>query len=608
MATAPSYAASYIKVEGTSGNACYVLQPSSSFPSSASFPSENTRPPNRANLMPLATIDEQKSYAVLDSGQRPVEGQRWFPSSKREACDSTPRSTVNPSHRRHSSALQTVKDQLADIITKSEDSFQHVRSNLRAVHARPLTHPARGCPPLNLPRAQLPQHYANKQKSNGGLRSFFWDALHRVRRASGRSSQVPLAGSNHREQGDNCEREIQDPQHTRTDQQLNRHDLCAELGVHTPKIYRFPWHRDTGSGSGNQRDDALSANSVSTMSYTSPPPLNLSRLEPSSSSFGLEGSSPSSSANATSAGRSRPNSNPFPLTSTPNLPHHVRDDASTLYTFDGIPLYRQNAPSLRAYDCNADTSLCSSTMYSSSIIGVDLDLQHPQPDTRLRNSNPSAAVIESPTAQTHSITSSVLPVLLPLAEASGIVHRNRVDSNVSFLSPSGNLIQPKESKSGHSREASGILEDTAYEPVRPTVLPSKHERVPSVGLPAHVQYERNIQCAYMDTPMRIKRSLVKGCDGIVRVETVRSRANTISSDLTTETTRYRMRAPSFPVQTHVRSAKGVLSTDDLVRKKKEVDTKLGWTLSGCFCQPWDNPSEKAKACLDGLTNKTTTAR
>lgn len=229
--------------------------------------------------------------------------------------------------------------------------------------------------------------------------------------------------------------------------------------------------------------------------------------------------------------------------------HRSRDDRPDRYTVDGTAIYRSTAPSLYDHDRARDISLCStaSTSYSGPVVRIDLDLQQGNSNSPCRSSTPVWFGIPAPNQSQqkteratpaprhgppHSITSSALPALLPIAAASGIVQPNQATRGVSFYSPSGNLIQADQNSRSHpsSREP----KTTHYHTVlsfssgpsarpRPTTLPLTTPPQSSMPLPPHISKPKQ-ECHHQrinsqiipETVTSSSSSKVKGCGGVMQ--------------------------------------------------------------------------------------------
>ncbi|KAF2449285.1 hypothetical protein P171DRAFT_189183 [Karstenula rhodostoma CBS 690.94] len=139
-----------------------------------------------------------------------------------------------------------------------------------------------------------------------------------------------------------------------------------------------------------------------------------------------------------------------------------RDELATRYTPDGAFPQRNDGGSLDDFARNAsqNASFCStmSTSYSGTALGIDLDIQHEFPGATRRSVTPvwfspkeperpheppkyTLQLEETKPLRPRSITSSALTSLLPIAAAEGIVQQNLTMPQLTFYSPSGNLIQ-----------------------------------------------------------------------------------------------------------------------------------------------------------------------
>lgn len=222
---------------------------------------------------------------------------------------------------------------------------------------------------------------------------------------------------------------------------------------------------------------------------------------------------------------------------TPPYSQRSRDGHAGTYTFDGTPIYRSNAPSLYEFDRAREVSFSgtASTSYSSTILGIDLDL-HQETNLAIRRSITPVWVCapvpnrpqweqereEPPPGQLphRSITSSALPILLPIAAASGIVQPKHAVPYVSFYSPSGNLIQAEPSSSSSSpttsyyRKALSLSEQTA----RPAAVPLTTPPHSSIAVPTHLKQsqQHNQRPHHHHTRSHIvPQHAIRGCDGVI---------------------------------------------------------------------------------------------
>ncbi|KAF2471857.1 uncharacterized protein BDR25DRAFT_354361 [Lindgomyces ingoldianus] len=342
---------------------------------------------------------------------------------------------------------------------------------------------------------------------------------------------------------------------------------------------------------------------------------------------------------------------------TPTLSDRNRDDLSTRYTSDGVTLLRSNAPSLNEYDQARDASFGStlSTSYSGTVLGVDLDLQpqlppiprsstlawfSPEPTDQedivsepTDNKNQKGNAVDSKLTLPHSITSSALQALLPLAAASGIVRPNYATPHLSFYSPSGHLIQVDEESS--SANPSHPYKQPTFEPLaRPTLLPATTPPSPRARLPSNLRQQRH-HCHRHQThthsvPQTVVRSDIKGCDGMIRTNSLQPRSgvrrsvshpnpNPSPKPSKRKHTKHnslpwnRSRCKSAAVTSVSTPASNITLTRDrkkLQKKRKpavattargssvsELGPAVGFSLRVCFCQPWDGAGEAGRGCL-----------
>ncbi|KAF2001981.1 hypothetical protein P154DRAFT_533562 [Amniculicola lignicola CBS 123094] len=376
---------------------------------------------------------------------------------------------------------------------------------------------------------------------------------------------------------------------------------------------------------------------------------------------------------------------------TPIASNRSRDDVSTRYTFDGVPLYRSDAPSLFEYDRARDASFCSSnsTTYSGTVLGVDLDLHHAVPSRRgspslvpfgpqrtaqckrnrasyslhpkeasrmtFSKSNPSRSTATKKNAS-QSITSSALPILLPLAAASGIGHTNHASPRLSFVSPSGKLIQAESSSPPISSPTSTIPYPYPHpypfhnqlwpEPlIRPVLLPAMTPPSPTALLPGHLRPQRPQQQGYhhhSHTHIAPRITVtggdeVKGCDGVIRTRSLQPRSGVRHTRESASSTPSRSHTSAKPgyfrsrfhsaglrigTQRHPKggAGNGTGGGSKWYSYAGRRSSKLSWNRSPsmggrggakasgfgtaaalglriCFCQPWDGVGERADGCL-----------
>ncbi|KAF2744052.1 hypothetical protein M011DRAFT_528603 [Sporormia fimetaria CBS 119925] len=165
---------------------------------------------------------------------------------------------------------------------------------------------------------------------------------------------------------------------------------------------------------------------------------------------------------------------------------------------------------------------------SVSVLGIDLDLQ-PQyrgevsrpltpmyfgfPASKPQRTTSRASLALPIDARPRSVTSSALPVLLPLALATGIVQQDPAAPHLSVYSPTGRLIQA--APSPHPAPASSMRRrvSRASEPMaRPAVLPLSTPPQSTVAVPKYVRLTR--ASGHHHTRSRIvPRSSLSGSEG-----------------------------------------------------------------------------------------------
>ncbi|KAF2130506.1 hypothetical protein P153DRAFT_384773 [Dothidotthia symphoricarpi CBS 119687] len=245
-----------------------------------------------------------------------------------------------------------------------------------------------------------------------------------------------------------------------------------------------------------------------------------------------------------------------------------RHDIAAKYTFDDTSVPRNKTTSLAEVDCarytSRNASFCStmSTSYSGTVLGIDLDLQYglshqprrsrpatpvwftPQMAELERQASPSESTEwRQPTAAeptSHTMTSSALMTLLPVAMASGIVRRNYDTPKISFYSPSGNLIQPEGSPTpgasisdyggsptntisryNKTNLPSDYITTSGLPPPRPSLQPMTTPPTSKSPLPSHLRHHHNYRQPELShisscEPFLIPIPAVKGCGGVVR--------------------------------------------------------------------------------------------
>jgi hypothetical protein len=332
-----------------------------------------------------------------------------------------------------------------------------------------------------------------------------------------------------------------------------------------------------------------------------------------------------------------------------------------------------------------NASFCStlSTSYSGTVLGVDLDLQHDNSHSIRRSQSPppplwftpqmielerqasysdspeSANAIGSTQPPCRSITSSALTSLLPIAAASGIVRPNYDTPRISFYSPSGNLIQP-ESSSPHgtspseyggsrtvttphyNRHKVHVADSAGSLPTLPPLAPMTTPPIHKTPLPRHLRHHHKDHQPGLSRIDSDKTSvttgrLVKGCDGIVREDSLTPRSGILlphregrvqrSSklairDLKTEARFYKSRfltlaaAHSFvssmpkgkmlqtqridDYNTYAKTPHTVKSQTQKSGHREDALVPLAaHALRVCFCRPYDSAGTSTRATTAG---------
>lgn len=149
----------------------------------------------------------------------------------------------------------------------------------------------------------------------------------------------------------------------------------------------------------------------------------------------------------------------------------------------------------------------------------------------------------------HSITSSALTSLLPIAAASGIVQPNYNTPRISFYSPSGNLIQPEASSSPDAHPSSSVwvragtsrhsiskkyavscpAATACLPPSRPLLVPMTTPPTTVAPLPYHLRHHHNYQHIERSVISSYESlidpsSAIKGCGGIIRTPSLTPRS------------------------------------------------------------------------------------
>jgi hypothetical protein len=324
------------------------------------------------------------------------------------------------------------------------------------------------------------------------------------------------------------------------------------------------------------------------------------------------------------------------------LSSRSRDDFSPGCTLDEVPPFRHNPPSLREHDRSREPSFCStvSTSYSGTVLGIDMDLQQELPQTMRRTSTPvRLGTLPTPKA----ITTSALPVLLPLAAASGIVTRNHTTPQLSFFSPSGNLIQAEENACGSPTANTTQASHSTFSPfpkvreicARPAIVPLTTPPQSFMPLPQHLKKQQtrsrhsqsHIVPTLPDTNAVSVPGDLKCCDNVAERHsfTLRSGARRSSPDhskapfithdptgpnsyspmscRSTSRLLFRAVVSCTPSPNRTKKArKGIKyrATDagGLMRRRdaehrSEIGPRAGWATRIGFCQPWNGAGDTA---------------
>ncbi|KAF2178357.1 hypothetical protein K469DRAFT_336707 [Zopfia rhizophila CBS 207.26] len=597
---------------------------------------------NRPNGTPLATIIEKGSYSTLNSHGSLLDDSRQNPSLKINSGSTPEHNSRRPSKSLDEMALhkiQEIANQEIDEVTNTQSSLNF---NLRTPDPKknavlPINEVLSGRQHSEIP---LPQTVDNVTDSKG-LRSMLLGLLQNVQNASRRSrsfSSMTNQSTSETLWERSSTRETSHQTQHGDDQIAKNHPkrrAVCNLGAadKPPPASPMPGQAAPEFVAENSEwsltvDCNISPSIKTTRLLHLPPTAAKSEAE--SSSTTLMHPSHFSSLQSTCAtsipSTTRDAVQEYILSGTPTLSSRSRDDLSTRYTFDGVPIHRSNAPSLREYDRAREASFCSSvsTTYSGTVLGVDLDLQQ-QPITTPRSPTPvwflppftvqrggktpeacytheQAPATVPVHASSHSITSSALPILLPLAAASGIVRTNYATPHLSFYSPSGNLIQAEENIQPPEESSSHKSLSALDPPARPALLPATTASTPTVPLPAHLrhQHNRHHHTHTHTIPQTVITSGIKGCDGVIRRKSLQPRSGVRRS----------ASGPRSPNQQHQTGSRSPFnagaSCARVGRRHKRSSTvecielgagpTIGRTLRICFCQPWDGAGGRGSGC------------
>lgn len=655
-------------------------------------------PVNRSTRAPLATIIEQGSYSTLNSHGSLLSVGR-FPSTVETA------SPIRGSRRRSLSTDGKALHDIQEDLSREIDTFAVAMPQARLDRDHEAADPASGtATSLTSCRFQMQRSASSHsidepldhdvRKVKGFIRGVLQN-MRGVSRARSRSSSLSYAPIVERQDGPYSDSES-------TLQFGQQHESAK--AAFPPKLGRSASDclSEGAAISAVTKDQPMSRitpRSTIELSAWAHPPQRPSRSDAIGSGHS-PGSLPSVFPYQTATcAYERPFSTPVVHAGTRDVApgestvqattyHHDMFDISAQSTINGIPLCRGNlssnpeTSSVRDMFANQNSSFCStmSTSYSGTVLGVDLDLQHGFAYPIRRSQSPPAPVwftpqmeelerqafsSESPDSMKscaasrvpcHSITSSALTSLLPIAAATGIVQPNYNTPTISFYSPSGNLIQPDSSPcqrtsspdhsgspkittSYYNRQNGNIAISTGTRPTRPLLLPMTTPPTQRTPLPLHLRHHHNYRhpelsqtCSreFYVTP----NGTVKGCDGVVHEDTFTPRIGVffpreedevhrslkpVIHDLIAEARFYKARfiarvsAQSLaPTILKRKTAKGrrLYNHSTYAREPHINETRFresrcgvdalgpltGHLLGVCFCQPHD--SAGTSTCID----------
>ncbi|KAF2874567.1 hypothetical protein BDV95DRAFT_566447 [Massariosphaeria phaeospora] len=543
---------------------------------------------NRSNGAPLATIVEQGSYSTLNS-HGSLLGVGRYPSIR--AVENVPPDRARAALAGlHQCDLRGIPENTHTRRGTCEETRLHAGLDKDLLHPRlawdtiPVKLAAQECATPEL-------RHLNEDPDGKGLKGFFRGVLHNVRgpsRTRSRSCSTPTIVPT--EDPDNANSHIH-PEHEGPigDWSKSNHGSRVSGSATDESVSSSSPGQDSSSThSRHRRDSGSSARNrprleqkMLAATHTEPGLVQIPFLLP------LIHSSSSTTEQ------------PYRVPGEPAEYHNShgryalfpgsRDDLSGRYALSGGPFHRANSSSPREYDHAQDpsrnASFCStsSTTYSGPVLGVDVDLQHDLGDLAVRTSTPRCSNLCSTPHQAlhyedevsgssgereqhiarmspHSITSSALPILLPLAAASGIVQPNYATPRLSFFSPSGSLIQAEDSSSPsidssktdctipttktlypRNTEASPaqktLLASAKLPPVRPALVPLTTPPTTIAPLPRHLKHHHNYQhpeetvIVPQSQSTIVEGTAIRGCDGMVRNRSIQPRTRLRDSPL-----------------------------------------------------------------------------
>jgi hypothetical protein len=657
---------------------------------------------NRSNGAPLATIIEQGSVSTLNSQGSPLSIAR-LPSVR--AVENVLPGCVSYSISRSSDGkgLKGIEEDIhqeRDIHPKTNVTIRKIeeyRSDSGPLHkvdtSTPVVSQEAGQPDT----FQLPE--TEQELGNSGLRSF-WRGVFQKGRSDSRSRSRTRSHSSSTTNAPDAPSSMEWSNQNNTSTQTSPPQIfSSRAGVslipenakqsgsinHLPSPTSVETHATNRTSSGTSVKFEPSADAC--LPKLPLPPYTTPQVADTDSFPHL---SPQNEREAASSVRYVP---PEPRDSTPDhvlgpattLAQRSGDELSLQYTSNGVPFYRVNGSSSLNIDRTRDTSqnpsFCStmSTSYSGTVLGVDLDLQHNFPHSARRSLTPVWFTPIEPKHQTTSreepsylqeqkdtkelpsrcVTSPALSALLPIAAAERIVQPNFKTSQLSFFSPSGNLIQTendssppplptRRSKSRSSHQRTRINSSSYYEtaetpkaydalaatiglpPSRPALVPMTTPPYSKAPLPTHLRHHHNYQHPefsqitseadsdpdlHMNTPSLIRTpSNVKGCGGVVRPDFHTSWPNTPSTSSQQRDPKSERSLSCLFLSEQNISRFNILSPHKgKTLKKRDPGHRRSQTQSGtsssapavghlmrsCFCQPYDGAGDG----VDGKTRK-----
>lgn len=335
---------------------------------------------------------------------------------------------------------------------------------------------------------------------------------------------------------------------------------------------------------------------------------------------------------------------------------------------DNVPVYK-DAPSPQECDVRArytsrNVGSCGtmSTSYSGTVLGVDLDLQQefshysrnsvtpvwyaPEESgsSELQGSQKRNRQQETNPLPPRSLTSCALSALLPIAASEGIVQPDFTTPQLSFFSPSGNVIQVEKS---YRTVPSGILcpnwlhssslsKDTTYQghskvstihkglsafldvlPTRLATMPVASPSQSLAPLPEHLRHHHNYQHAEtgQNTPKAGPDSeiyidpapTVRGCGGMIRTNSLNPRsgprndADHSSEDRHSisylfDSQKFESRCDAFVSWTASHVSKALTKHSPAKKPEDRIGPLAGHAIRICFCQPWDGAAVETCSC------------